>query len=220
MSVGIVAMTDHSNSTNTAFETYDWSEKTQSVVLSSFFWGYVVTQIPAGQMAKAFGPKVLLLFSIGICSILTVFTPILASIGGWQGVVVLRVIEGLSQGFIFPSTHTLLSRWAPPSERGRIGTYCYAGAQFGTVVMLSTSGILAASFMGWPSIFYISGACGIVWSVVWFFVGGNSPGEYKKISPEEKEFIESSLGTHEHHVSMIMISIWASIKPNLFITCT
>uniref|UniRef100_A0A336LZS5 Putative inorganic phosphate cotransporter n=1 Tax=Culicoides sonorensis TaxID=179676 RepID=A0A336LZS5_CULSO len=197
MSVGIVAMTDRNNS-NPDFEEFAWTEKTQGVVLSSFFWGYVITQIPAGQLAQKFGPKILLLISIGTCSALAVFTPIVASLGGWQALVALRGLQGLSQGFIFPSTHTLLSRWAPVSERGRIGTYCYAGSQFGTVLMLSTSGFLASSPIGWPSIFYISGACGLLWSVLWFFYGGNSPAEYKNISLEEKEFIQSSLGSHDH----------------------
>lgn len=202
MSVGIVAMTDR-HSANPDFEEFDWSEKTQSVVLSSFFWGYVLTQIPAGQLAQKFGLKLLLLLSIGTCSALAVFTPIVASYGGWHGLVALRCLQGLSQGFIFPSTHTLLSRWAPVSERGRLGTYCYAGSQFGTVLMLSTSGVLASSPIGWPSIFYLSGAAGILWTVLWFFYGGNSPAEYKHISSEEKEFIQSSLGSHDHKVSEV-----------------
>lgn len=66
--------------------------------------------------------------------------------------------------------------------------------------MLSSSGILASSPMGWPSIFYISGTCGILWSILWFFYGGNSPAEYKSISIEEKEFIQSSLGSEDHSV--------------------
>lgn len=63
------------------------------------------------------------------------------------------------------------------------------------VVMLSTSGILASSFMGWPSIFYLSGCAGGLWSILWAFFGSNSPSDYKYISPEEKEFIQSSLGS-------------------------
>lgn len=60
--------------------------------------------------------------------------------------------------------------------------------------MLSSSGILASSFMGWPSIFYLSGCAGGLWSILWFFFGSNSPSDYKYISAEEKEFIQSSLG--------------------------
>ncbi|KAG8238003.1 hypothetical protein J437_LFUL017792 [Ladona fulva] len=31
---------------------FDWSEKTQGIVLGSFFYGYVTTQIPGGRMAE------------------------------------------------------------------------------------------------------------------------------------------------------------------------
>ncbi|XP_055593478.1 putative inorganic phosphate cotransporter isoform X2 [Uranotaenia lowii] len=208
LSVAIVAMTDK-KAANEDFEEFDWDEKTQSYVLSSFFWGYVITQIPAGQMAQRFGAKVLLLFSLGICSSLAVLTPICANVGGAKLVIGLRIIQGLSQGFIFPSTHTLLSKWAPVSERGRLGTYCYAGAQFGTVVMLAISGVLASSSTGWPGIFYISGAAGVVWSILWFFFGGNSPVEHRSISAEERDFIESSLGNQDH--SKKIITPWKAI---------
>lgn len=100
----------------------------------------------------------------------------------------------MCQGVIFPSTHTLLSKWAPVNERAQLGTYCYSGAQFGTVVMLSTSGVLASSFLGWPSIFYISGCAAGLWAILWLFFGSNSPSDYKYITPEEREYIQSSLG--------------------------
>lgn len=61
--------------------------------------------------------------------------------------------------------------------------------------MLSSSGFLASSFMGWPSIFYISGCISGLWAVLWLFFGSNSPSDYKYISAEEKEFIQSSLGS-------------------------
>ena len=121
----------------------------------------------------------------------------------------LRIVQGLSQGFIFPSTHTMLSRWAPASERGRLGTLSYAGAQFGTVIMLAVSGVLASSSMGWPSIFYISGAVGMLWSVAWFFYGSNSPADYRGIAPEEREFIESSFGPQDH--SRRIVTPWVAI---------
>lgn len=207
LSVAIVAMVDKTgNAKDTHF---DWDEQTKSVILSSFFWGYVVTQIPAGQMAQRVGAKILLLFSLGICSTLAVLTPLFADLGGSKLVIALRIVQGLSQGFIFPSTHTLLSKWAPVSERGRLGTYCYAGAQFGTVVMLAISGFLASSPIGWPGIFYVSGAAGIVWTIVWFFFGGNSPVEHGSISAEERDFIENSLGNQDH--SKKIVTPWRAI---------
>lgn len=137
----------------------------------------------------------MLLTGVFVCSLLTILTPICARLGDWQMVCALRVIMGLSQGFLFPSTHTILSKWAPVEERGTLGTYSYSGTQFGTVVMLATSGVMASSVMGWPSIFYISGGVGIVWSVVFFIWGASSPSECSRISPEEKKLIETSLGS-------------------------
>uniref|UniRef100_A0ABK8FQZ9 Major facilitator superfamily (MFS) profile domain-containing protein n=1 Tax=Anopheles gambiae TaxID=7165 RepID=A0ABK8FQZ9_ANOGA len=208
LSVAIVAMVDR-KAANKDYEEFDWDEETKSVILSSFFWGYVVTQIPAGQLAQRYGPKILLLFSIGVCSLLAVLTPFCAHAGGAKAVIGLRIVQGLSQGFIFPSTHTMLSRWAPASERGRLGTLSYAGAQFGTVIMLAVSGVLASSSMGWPSIFYISGAVGMLWSVAWFFYGSNSPADYRGIAPEEREFIESSFGPQDH--SRRIVTPWVAI---------
>ena len=216
MSVAIVAMTDR-NSTNPDFQEFDWGEREKSLVLSSFFWGYVITQIPGGQMAKKYGGKIMLLVSITLCSLLNLLTPKFAEFGDWPAVACLRVVQGLCQGVIFPSTHTLLAQWvsamthsrkcivwssvfqAPPCERGTIGTYCYSGAQFGTVVMLAVSGVLASSSMGWPSIFYLSGVAGLVWSILYFFYGASSPSDCPgRISSEERQFIESSLNTGEH----------------------
>lgn len=208
LSVAIVAMVDR-DAANPDFEEFHWNERTKSAILSSFFWGYVFTQIPAGQLAQRFGPKILLLLSIAICSLLALLTPFCAHVGGSQAVMGLRIVQGLSQGFIFPSTHTMLSRWAPASERGTLGTFSYAGAQFGTVVMLAVSGFLASSSMGWPSIFYFSGAAGILWSVSWFFYGSNSPADYRGIAPEEREFIEGSLGAQDH--SRRIVTPWKAI---------
>jgi MFS transporter, ACS family, solute carrier family 17 (sodium-dependent inorganic phosphate cotransporter), member 5 len=70
--------------------------------------------------------------------------------------------------------------------------------------MLAVSGVLASSSMGWPSIFYFSGAAGLVWSILYFFYGSSSPSDCGgRISSEEKRFIESSLNTGDHGSKVI-----------------
>lgn len=56
--------------------------------------------------------------------------PIMANNFGSKGVMLCRFIQGLAQGFLLPSIHTLLGHWAPPSERSRIGTFAYAGKEY------------------------------------------------------------------------------------------
>jgi len=59
------------------------------------------------------------------------------------------------------------------------------------------SGFLAASKIGWPSIFYVFGALAIIWSTIFFIYGADSPSSHRTISWEEKEYIEESLRTKE-----------------------
>uniref|UniRef100_A0A034VK80 Putative inorganic phosphate cotransporter n=1 Tax=Bactrocera dorsalis TaxID=27457 RepID=A0A034VK80_BACDO len=192
LSVAIVAMMDR-NSTNPDFPEYSWSERTKSLLLSSFFWGYFLTQIPGGQLAQRFGGKKMLLFSVGISAFLALFTPYSAQLGDWQFICALRFLQGFCQGSIYPSTHTILARWAPPAERGILTTICYSGPQFGTIVIMSIGGKLATSQFGWPSIFYISGGCGIIWCLVWLLWSADAPHKSKFITPKERNYIESAL---------------------------
>lgn len=68
------------------------------------------------------------------------------------------------------------------------------GQAIGNVVMLAMSGVIASSSIGWPGIFYISGGFGLVWTVLWVLLGSNSPEVDQRISVEEKEYIQASLG--------------------------
>ncbi|XP_062130515.1 putative inorganic phosphate cotransporter [Drosophila sulfurigaster albostrigata] len=181
LSVAIVAMTE--------LPEYNWSEKIKSLVLSSFFWGYVITQVPAGILARKFGAKVTIMTGLTVCSLLNVLTPLCAKLGGWKLLFAVRVLEGICQGVLYPSYHTLISAWVPPKERASLGTYAYVGASFGTIVMLASSGVLA-SMAGWASIFYISGGSGCLWVVAYFQRGASSPTASKSISEEERSFIE------------------------------
>ena len=71
----------------------DWDSFKQSIILGSFFYGYIVTQIPGGILAKRYGGK--LLYGLGgLCtSIFTLLTP-LAARWSWKCLVAVRVIEG------------------------------------------------------------------------------------------------------------------------------
>ncbi|XP_055859159.1 putative inorganic phosphate cotransporter isoform X2 [Episyrphus balteatus] len=214
MSVAIVAMTDKSS--NSKFDEYPWTESTKSLILSSFFWGYVITQVPAGQVAQRYGAKPVIFWGVLICSILAILTPVCAKIGGSALVCTLRVIQGLCQGTVFPSSHNLLSKWAPFTERGKLGTISYSGVQFGTALMLCVSGELASSVLGWPSIFYMSGAAGCLWAILWYFFASSCPAENSFISEEEKLYIEMipSDGTEAHEKNEVKAKIptpWGAI---------
>ncbi|XP_011178029.1 putative inorganic phosphate cotransporter isoform X1 [Zeugodacus cucurbitae] len=196
LSVAIVAMMDK-NATNPDFPEYKWSEQIKSRVISSFFCGYICTQIPGGSLARRFGGKVMLLFTMTTSSILAIFTPLAVSIGDWMLLCALRFLQGFGQGSTIPAMATILAKWAPVEERSSLATYIFSGAQFGTVLMLGSSGALASSSLGWPSIYYIPGALGLCWALLWLWLGASSPSDCKAITNVEREHIESSLNAHK-----------------------
>ena len=63
-------------------------------VLSSFFYGYLFTQIPGGWIATRFGGKHVFGIGVLVTSVLTLITPQMAYINIWA-LVTVRVIIGL-----------------------------------------------------------------------------------------------------------------------------
>lgn len=210
MSVAIVPMAD-AKKANPDIEDFGWDQTQKNLVLSSFFWGYVVMQVPSGYIANVWSGQKLLAIGMLLCGVLNVVMPIAASQWALPAVLVCRVGMGLTQACLLPCIHTLLSKWAPPSERARLGTFAYAGAQFGTLIAMPVSGFLAGSSLGWPSIFYIFGILAIVWGIVFFYFGANSPAEHRSISPKERKYIEDSLktiGTNDENRSKKLRTPW------------
>ncbi|PZC74361.1 hypothetical protein B5X24_HaOG207924 [Helicoverpa armigera] len=194
MSVGIVAMTSNNSY---GYPVFDWPRSIQDTILSSFFWGYIVLQIPAGYLAGRFGGKYLMLVSMATTGVVNLLLPIAAIKGDYMAVCACRIVMGVAQGLLYPSLHGVLGHWVPVSERSRLGTFVYAGAQLGTIIELMTSGALSASRFGWPSVFYVAGITCIVWSIVWLIVGDSTPASSRWISKKERKYIEMNSGSNE-----------------------
>lgn len=108
---------------------FDWNYKQQALILSSFFYGYVLTQIPFGMLAKRFGALGFLGWGMLLNSVFAFLVPIAAKQGIFA-LCVVRFIQGLGEGPIVPCTHAMLAKWIPPNERSRMGAAVYAGQYF------------------------------------------------------------------------------------------
>jgi len=155
----------------------------------------VVVQIFGGWLADRVGGR--WLFGGGIlgCAALTLFTSAVAHVH-IAAVIVLRMLEGMSEGFMFPATHALLSRWTPQSQTTRSVTIAFSGQECGMVVGILLSGVLCDHGFagGWPSVFYVFGTIGCLWSGAWFLLCYNSPATHPRISPAEREHLQALIG--------------------------
>ncbi|XP_046434218.1 sialin-like [Neodiprion fabricii] len=186
--------TDSTSSSTSTGGTYEWDEYTQGVILSSFFWGYIVTQIPGGILADKFGGKYTLGLGILSTAIFTLLTPLVVEKFDSTGLIVLRVLMGFGEGTTFPALNALIAQWSPPQERSKIGTLVMTGTQVGTILGNAVTGVLIEySSIGWPIVFYVYGGVSVLWFIVWTLVCFSGPETHPFISDTERKYIMESM---------------------------
>lgn len=157
--------------------------------------------MPGGLLAERFGGKYTLGLGILSTAIFTLITPVVVEWGGSTALIVLRFLMGLGEGTTFPALNQLLAKWTPPSERSKIGSLVFAGAQIGTVVANSFSGLLLHySPLGWRSVFYAFGAVGVLWFLVWVVLCYSTPDDHPFVSDREKKYLHDNMDEHTHKV--------------------
>jgi fucose permease len=58
---------------------FNWEKSIKDTILSSFFWGYVVLQIPAGMLAGRFGGKFLVFGAMACTGVVNLLVPLAAN---------------------------------------------------------------------------------------------------------------------------------------------
>ena len=154
-----------------AEEGYD--SAAQGLILSAFFWGYLWPQLLGGWLADRFGGKRVLAFGVVLWSVATFITPGAARMS-FTALFAVRILLGLGEGVNFPAIHSLTTRWMLGRERARTLALNFSGMYLGTVVALIFSPLIIATF-GWPALFYLSGAAGVVWVALWSSKAADGP---------------------------------------------
>ncbi|XP_030385732.1 putative inorganic phosphate cotransporter [Scaptodrosophila lebanonensis] len=190
--ISIVAMTN-ANATNTDFPEFAWSEKQQALVLSSFYWGYILTRYLGEYFSRLFGVKRVMFWSAMGSAVLSLATAFCVKLGdGWTSYCAVRFLQGLFQALTADCVDQHLVRWCPSKEHSRLSALSYTGAEFGSVLAMLISGIVARSSWGWPGISYVAAGFGFVWCLLWFVFSTNYPKQSRFIGQPELEYIEST----------------------------
>jgi MFS transporter, ACS family, solute carrier family 17 (sodium-dependent inorganic phosphate cotransporter), other len=181
ISIAIIPMAEH----------FGWSATEKGFVLSSFFIGYMLGQIPSGWLANRYGGRWTLGIALIVWSAFTAFTPF-AALAGFTALILTRIVMGMGEAATFPATYNLYSKWVPRAERSRAVAFTLSGIPVGTVFGLAASGYLVAAF-GWESVFYVFGAVGLVLAVFWYWIIKDSPSGDPKLSEAERELIAANV---------------------------
>ncbi len=163
-----------------------WDMAEMSWVLSGFFLGYAVCLIPSGLLVQRLGAYKVLLASMAGWSVLTILTPLPATL---PGMFAARVALGAFESAMFPCMNSLLAAWFPRHEYARAAGFCWSGGYAGPILAFPVAEQILVAW-GWPPIFWVFGSVGLVWLLVCRAVVSDRPPATREVAPEA-QFLSS-----------------------------
>lgn len=162
------------------------------LVFSAFGWSYALLQIPGGMLVDRTRPRLLLALVIGLWSLAT----ILQGFAGTFAILLsLRVLLGALEAPAYPTLNRVVTTWFPDSERARaIATY--TSGQYVGLAFLTPALVLTQQHFGWQGVFFLTGALGVAWGLVWYALY-REPSEASDVNEAELEAIRAGGGLVE-----------------------
>ncbi|KAK0426929.1 hypothetical protein QR680_009974 [Steinernema hermaphroditum] len=202
---------------------FNWTEHEIAHFESAFFYGYSVSQIPAGILATKLSPTRIFGFAVflaGLCNVLTVLS---FSCNFNMGVILAQILQGIGHGLSQPATHGVLRLWAPLQERTKLTSVSFMGLYLGVMFGAGLSPTL--TILHWSGSFYFYAGLVLLWTLLWFCISATSPRTHRSICEAELNYIISSIGEDtESNVKLTEIPwlkmvtsvpVWATIIVNI-----
>ncbi len=191
MAVGIITFLDRINiSVAGASIMHDLGLSTRQWgwILSSFILSYGLLQVPLGAWGDRRGQRRVLSIIVLWWSLFTILTGVA---NGFVMLLVIRFLFGIGEAGAYPNMTGVVGRWFPRQETARAQGFLWAASRIGGALtpLIVIPVILN---LGWRMAFYLLGACGLVWVVIWYLWFRDHPSQNKRISERELEEIQSA----------------------------
>ena len=153
----------------------------QGAILSAFFAGYALFQIPGGLLADKFGFRRVMAVGISWWSVFTALTGVVAS---YPVMLVCRCLFGIGEGCFPGASWKCIATYFPPKQRATATAIQSTVNTLGpAVASLVAAGIIAA--FGWRTVFVSLALPGFL--VGWYFWNyvKENPADHARMTPEE-----------------------------------
>lgn len=169
-------------------EEFQMGPEMQGVLLGSFFWTYLIFQIPGGWLLDRFGPRKI----VGGAGVIWGFFQLVAGFAS-SGLFLTftRLGLGASEAPVFPAGAKLNANWLPAKERARGATFVDAAGPFGSAVGGLIVTLLIGVFGGWRMAFIITGAVTILVAALYYVYLRDTPAQHKGVNAAELAHIQS-----------------------------
>lgn len=143
------------------------SASSTGIILSAFFAGYAIMQMPGGWLADKFGGRFVVILSLTAWSL---FTGLTAAAWSFVALIVIRFLFGIGEGAIIPASAKLITQSYPQEKRSRAMSVLLTSAATAGIV----TPILATSLMvttGWRMLFVYVAIVGVIIAILdWFYL--------------------------------------------------
>jgi sugar phosphate permease len=167
---------------------YRLSPLAMGAVMSIFFAGYSITQVPGGLLADIFGVR-----RIATIAMLwwSAFTAITGAAANLLQMLIARFCFGLGEGMFPACAFKTVAVWFPKKERATATAVLLASTSFGAALApLTVVGIV--SWWGWRAVFYSLFIPGVLMSLLFWIFIPDKPSASRFVSPAERAEIEAS----------------------------
>ena len=148
------------------------------ILLSSFFLGYSLMQLPGGWLSDRFGSKPVIVISILLWS---VFTGVTGMAWSLTSMVLIRFVFGLGEGAYPAASIKGVAEVFSKEQRPKMASALLSSNYIGSMLAPLIIAPLIIHF-GWRNVFHYMGIAGLIFAVTyWFFV---KPGKTAALSPE------------------------------------
>lgn len=157
-------------------------------VQSAFILSYGLLQIPMGALGDRFGHRNILAAIVLWWSAFTAFT---GMAGGLMSLLVIRFMFGIGEAGSSPCSTGVISRWFEKDEVGKAQGYVWAASRMGGALTPFVV-IPVMVTVGWRAAFYLLGALGVVWAIVWWLYYRDSRETSRASSPRNTSSTSST----------------------------
>ncbi|MBZ5749268.1 MFS transporter [Metabacillus rhizolycopersici] len=146
---------------------FNLSPSVMGIVLSSFFAGYALMQLPGGWLADKFGSRKVIAIAILFWSLFTVLTGMAWSL---MSMIIIRFMFGLGEGGYPAASSKAIADVFPKAERTSAQTIMMSSNSLGGVIApLIATPLLV--WIGWQNLFIAIGILGIfVAALLWYYL--------------------------------------------------
>jgi ACS family tartrate transporter-like MFS transporter len=196
------------------------SASVYGLAAGSYFWSYVLCQVPANLMLQKLGARAWLSIIMGIWGLVSAGT---ALVTGETSFVCARFLLGIAEAGYFPGVTYFMMCWFPSRHRGRMMGFFFAASAISSVIGAPLSANLLRldgwfGLAGWQWIFIAEGIPAVILALVGVAMLRNRPADAPWLTSTEGEWLQNRLDTEAANKPTHGLNLLPSIlNPQIFL---